>query len=119
MARVTMLAMPRDGLITLQPPPPAPDIPRRDRPARNATRRPRNLRGQTQEQCIARHHNFGYKTLVGAQMSYAVHDRGGWPLAMLGFSTARRKLAPATASSDGRHNFARRTSHSSSTTRGS
>ena len=36
----------------------------------------------------------GYKTLVGAQMRYAVHDRNGWPRAMLGFSTAARKLAP-------------------------
>ena len=35
-----------------------------------------------------------YKTLVGAQMRYAVHDRHGAPLAMLGFSTAARKLAP-------------------------
>ena len=37
---------------------------------------------------------LGYKTLVGAQMRYAVHDRDGWPLAMLGFSTAAWKLAP-------------------------
>ena len=28
------------------------------------------------------------------QMRYAVHDRNGWPLAMLGFSTAAWKLAP-------------------------
>ena len=27
-------------------------------------------------------------------MRYAVHDRDGWPLAMLGFSTAARKLSP-------------------------
>ena len=27
-------------------------------------------------------------------MHYAVHDRNGWSLAMLGFSTAARKLAP-------------------------
>ena len=33
-------------------------------------------------------------SLVGAQMRYAVHDRDGWPLAMLGFSTAAWKLAP-------------------------
>ena len=33
-------------------------------------------------------------TLVGAQMRYAVHDRDGWPVAMLGFSTAAWKLAP-------------------------
>ena len=27
-------------------------------------------------------------------MRYAIHDRNGWPLAMLGFSTAAWKLAP-------------------------
>ena len=43
---------------------------------------------------VARYHYLGYKTLVGAQMRYAVHDRDGWPLAMLGFSTAAWKLAP-------------------------
>ena len=43
---------------------------------------------------VARYHYLGYKTLVGAQMRYAVHDRNGWPLAMLGFSTAAWKLAP-------------------------
>ena len=35
-----------------------------------------------------------YKTLVGAQMRDAVHDRDDRPVAMLGFSTAARKLAP-------------------------
>ena len=43
---------------------------------------------------VARYHYLGYRTLVGAQMRYAVHDRDGWPLAMLGFSTAAWKLAP-------------------------
>ena len=43
---------------------------------------------------IARYHYLGYKTLVGAQMRYAVRDRNGWPIAMLGFSTAAWKLAP-------------------------
>ena len=43
---------------------------------------------------VARYHYLGYKTLVGAQMGYAVHDRNGWPVAMLGFSTAAWKLAP-------------------------
>ena len=32
--------------------------------------------------------------LLRAQMRYAVHDRNGWPLAMIGFSTAAWKLAP-------------------------
>ena len=35
-----------------------------------------------------------YRTLVGAQMRYTVHDRHGQLLALLGFSTAARKLAP-------------------------
>ena len=42
---------------------------------------------------IACYHYLGYKTLVGAQMRYAVHDRDGWPIALLGFSTAAWKLA--------------------------
>ena len=46
---------------------------------------------------VARYHYLGYKTLVGAQMRYAVHDRDGWPLAMLGFSTAAWKLVPLSA----------------------
>ena len=44
--------------------------------------------GRLWNEFVARHHYLGYKTLVGAQMRYAVHDRNGWPLAMLGFSTA-------------------------------
>ena len=43
---------------------------------------------------VARYHYLGYARLVGAQMRYAVHDRNGWPLAMLGFSTAAWRLAP-------------------------
>ena len=39
------------------------------------------------------HHYLGYKRLVGAQMRYAVEDRTGLPLAMLGFSTAAWKIA--------------------------
>ena len=43
---------------------------------------------------VARYHYLGYKTLVGAQMRYAVHASDGTPLAMLGFSTAAWTLAP-------------------------
>ena len=43
---------------------------------------------------VAHYHYLGHETLVGAQMRYAVHDRNGWPLAMIGFSTAAWKLAP-------------------------
>ena len=50
--------------------------------------------GRLWNEFVARHHYLGYKTLVGAQMRYAVHDRNGWPLAMLGFSTAAWALAP-------------------------
>ena len=46
------------------------------------------------DEFVARYHYLGYKTLVGPQMHYAVHDRKGWPLATLGFSTAAWKLAP-------------------------
>ncbi len=55
----------------------------------------RNTReGKLWNEFVARYHYLGYKPLVGAQMRYAVHDRNGWPLAMLGFSTAAWKLAP-------------------------
>ena len=50
--------------------------------------------GRLWNEFVARYHYLGYKTLVGAQMRFAVHDRNGWPLAMLGFSTAAWKLAP-------------------------
>ena len=50
--------------------------------------------GRLWNEFVARYHYLGYRTLVGAQMRYAVHDRNGWPIAMLGFSTAAWKLAP-------------------------
>ena len=50
--------------------------------------------GRLWNEFVARYHYLGYKTLVGAQRRYAVHDRNGWPVAMLGFSTAAWKLAP-------------------------
>ncbi len=114
MARVTMLAMHNDGLIVL-PQPKWPRPPRRPMvfgpdtepplfppPATLDEVRPLSLHaavrytreGKRWNEFIARYHYLGYKTLVGAQMRYAVHDRHGRPLAMLGFSTAARKLAP-------------------------
>ena len=114
MARVTMLAMHNDGRIVL-PPPKWPRPPRRPMvfgpdtepplfpaPTTLDEVRPLRLRpvvrytreGKRWNAFIARYHYLGYKTLVGAQMRYAVHDRDGWPLAMLGFSTAAWKLAP-------------------------
>ena len=117
MARVTMLAMHRDGLITLPPPKwrqnrPGPIVfgPDTEAPLIPAPEtldevRPLGMRivvrgtreGRLWNEFVARYHYLGYKTLVGAQMRYAVHDRGGRPLAMLGFSTAAWKLAPRDA----------------------
>ena len=114
MARVTMLAMHRDGLIVLPPPKwkrnrPGPIVFGQDTepplfppPTTLGEVRPLELRtvvagtrqGRLWNEFVARHHYLGYKTLVGAQMRYAVHDRNGWPLAMLGFSTAAWSLAP-------------------------
>ena len=109
-----MLAMHKDGLIVL-PPPKWPRPPRRpmvfgpgtEPPAHPAPTsldavRPLDLRpavrysreGKLWNEFIARYHYLGYRIQVGAQMRYAVHDRDGRPIAMLGFSTAARKLAP-------------------------
>ncbi len=114
MARVTMLAMHNDGLIALPPPKrprprarpivfgPDTEAPLIPAPATLEEVRPLDLRtvvrdtpeGRLWNEFVARYHYLGYKTLVGAQMRYAVHDRSGWPIAMLGFSTAAWKLAP-------------------------
>ncbi len=114
MARVTMLAMHNDGLITLPPPKrsrpqarpivfgPDTEAPLIPAPATLEEVRPLGMRivvrgtreGRLWNEFVARYHYLGYKTLVGAQMRYAVLDRGGRPLAMLGFSTAAWKLAP-------------------------
>ena len=114
MARVTMLAMHRDGLIELPPPRwqrgrpkpiafgPDTEPPLFPAPTTLDEVRPLDFRAvvhSTREsrlwnEFVARYHYLGYKTLVGAQMRYAVHDRNGWPIAMLGFSTAAWKLAP-------------------------
>ena len=114
MARVTMLAMHRDGLITLPPPrwglgwarpitftqdtePPLAPVPTTLDDVRPLSLQPvvgKTREGKRWNEFIARYHYLGYKTLVGAQMRYAGHDRDGWPIAMLGFSTAAWKLAP-------------------------
>ena len=114
MARVTMLAMHRDGLIVLPPPKgqqhrpkpvvfgPDTEPPLLPAPTTLDEVRPLDLRtvvretreGKLWNEFVARYHYLGYKTLVGAQMRYAVRDRNGWPIAMLGFSTAAWKLAP-------------------------
>ena len=114
MARVAMLAMHRDGRIALPPPKwgrnpavpitfgPETDAPLEPPPVTLDEARPIRLRtvlGATPQSkqwnaFIARYHYLGYKTLVGAQMRYTVHDRHGRLLALLGFSTAARTLAP-------------------------
>ena len=114
MARVTMLAMHKDGLITLPPPKwrqsrpgpmvfgPDTEAPLFPAPTTLDAVRPLDLRivvrgsreGKRWNEFVARYHYLGYQTLVGAQMRYAVHDRNGWPLAMLGFSTAAWRLVP-------------------------
>ena len=114
MARVTMLAMHRDSVIALPPPkgrrnPPRPIVfgpdtepPLFPAPTALDEVRPLEMRtvvrgtreGRLWNEFVDRYHYLGYKTLVGAQMRYAVHDRNGCPLVMLGFSTAAWKLAP-------------------------
>ena len=114
MARVTMLAMHKDGLIVLPPPKwgrnpavpmifgpdtdtplePPPETLDEVRPVRLQTVLGGTPQSQQWNAFIARYHYLGYKTLVGAQMRYIVHDRHGRLLALLGFSTAARKLAP-------------------------
>ena len=114
MARVTMLAMHRDGVIALPPPRgrqgrprpivfgpdtepplfPAPTTLDEVRPLEMRTVVRGTREGKLWNEFVARYHYLGYKTLVGAQMRYAIHDRDGWPLALLGFSTAAWKLAP-------------------------
>ena len=113
MARVVMLAMHRDGRIELPPPKwrqnrPAPitfgpetEPPLLPPPTTLDAVRPLEMRtvvrgdrgGKLWNEYVARYHYLGYKTLVGAQMRYAVHASDGTPLAMLGFSTAAWTLA--------------------------
>ena len=130
MARVTMLAMHRDGLITLPTPkwgrgragpitftqdtePPLVPVPTTLDDVRPLTLRPvvgKTREGKRWNEFVARHHYLGYKTLVGAQMRYAVHDRDGWPIAPCSASAPQHgSWRPATASSDGRPRCARRT----------
>ena len=139
MARVTMLAMHKDGLITLPPPKwrqnrPGPIVfgpdtepPPFPAPTTLDEVRPLDLRtvvrgtraGKLWNEFVARHHYLGHTTLVGAQMRYAVHDRDGTPIAMLGSAPPPGSSPRATTSSDGRRNCARRTSRWWSTIRGS
>ena len=118
MARLTMLAMHRDGIITLPPPRQAPRRLRKPEPCRE-TDPPQAPVPETLEAvrpirlvCItgadrkasrvwngfvARWHYLGYTPLIGAQMRYAAEDREGRTLALLGFSAAAWKTAPRDA----------------------
>ena len=98
MARVTMLAMHRDGLIVLPPPRgrqhrpkpvvfgPDTEPPLLPAPTTLDEVRPIDLRpvvretreGRLWNEFVARYHYLGYKTLVGAQMRYAVYRASGW-----------------------------------------
>ena len=104
MARVTMLAMHRDGLIALPPPRaqrgqpkpivfgpdtepplfPAPTVLDGIRPLDFRTVVDSTREGRLWNELVARYHYLGHKTLVGAQMRCTVHNRNGWPIAMLG-----------------------------------
>ena len=132
MARVTMLAMHRDSVIALcrrllgatEPAPPdrlrtgrrAAAVPGADRPRRGSpdwrcasvVRSTRSFSVGCGTSSSTATITSASRPLVGAQMRYAVHDRNGCPLAMLGFSTAAWKSrTAATTSSDGHRNCAR------------
>ena len=114
-ARVALLRMQRDGLLTLPPPLRAPSRPRpvapsprtappdraalpqslaRARPLRLSPLRPRDPRSRLWNEFVERHHYLGYKPLPGAQLRYFVHAADGLPLALLGFGAAAWKTAP-------------------------
>ena len=116
-ARVLLLKMHRDGIITLPPPrhahhpgrrtrsfTPATDPPEHPLPQTLTDARPLQVftvtgagsgPSQRWNEYIARYHYLGFQSLVGAQMRYTVYDRSGLiPLALLGFSAAAWKLAP-------------------------
>ena len=139
MVHVVMLAMHRDGRIELPPPKgrqnrpgpitfgPDTEPPLLPSPTTLDAVRPLEMRtvvrgdrgGKLWNEYVARYHYLGYKTLVGAQMRYAVHASDGTPLAMLGSRPPPGRSPRATASSAGRGDSARRTCRSSSTTRAS
>ena len=114
-ARVALLRMQRDGLLTLPPPltkmphpGPAAASPRSDPPARLprpvalAQVRPLRLsllrrsdpRSRLWNEFVERYHYFGYKPLPGAQLRYFVQAPDGLLLALLGRGAAAWKTAP-------------------------
>ena len=139
MARVTMLAMHRDCLIVLPTPQgrqnrPGPIVfgpdtepPLFPAPTTLDEVRPLDLRpvvrgireGKLWNEFVARYHYLGYKTLVGAQMRYAVMTETAGRSQCSASPPPRGSSPRATPSSDGHGNCARRTFPSWSTTRGS
>ena len=115
MARVVMLAMHRDGRIELPPPKwrqnrPGPIVfgpdtepPLIPPPTMLDEVRPVELRaavrysreGKLWNEYVARYHYLGYKTLVGAQMRYAVHARDGTPAGHARLLHRRLEARPA------------------------
>ena len=114
-ARVALLRMQRDGLLTLPPPlrtlprprPLAPS-PRTDppplaplpaalaqaRPLRLCLLRPSDPRSRFWNEFVERYHYLRYKPLPGAQLRYFVHAADGLLLALLGCGAAAWKTAP-------------------------
>ena len=114
-ARVALLRMQRDGLLTL--PPPLRTVPRpqplalsprtappglaplpvslaQARPLRLALLRPADPRSGLWNEFVERYHYLGYKPLPGAQLRYFVYAADGLLLALLGCGAAAWKTAP-------------------------
>ena len=114
-ARVALLRMQRDGLLTLPPALPAPPRPAplrpspasdppalallpatlaEARPLRLVPLRPRDPQSRTWNECVQRYHYLGYTPLPGAQLRYFVQAADGLLLALLGCGAAAWKTAP-------------------------
>ena len=114
-ARVALLRMQRDGLLTLPPPlqpasRPRPLLPSPQtdppslaplpvslaeaRPLQLSVLRPRDPRSRLWNEYVQRYHYLGYKPLPGAQLRYFVHAADGLLLALLGCGAAAWKTAP-------------------------
>ena len=116
-ARVALLRMHREGVITLPParkrpgprkliaPSPETDPPSLFEPPTSLEAvRPlciapitSRAQGRLWNAFIARYHYLGHHPLPGAQMRYFVHAATGEPLAVLGFGAAAWKTAPRDA----------------------
>ena len=114
-ARVALLRMQRDGLLTLPPALPAPPRPAplrpspasdppslallpatlaEARPLRLVPLRPRDPQSRTWNEFVQRYHYLGYTPLPGAQLRYFVQAADGLLLALLGCGAAAWKTAP-------------------------